>query len=103
MVRSELLQKLCNMHPNLLRRDIKKIIDIILFEISEALCRDENLEIRGWGSMRVVTRKARMGRNPRTGQQIPIIEKKTIKWKMSTILFKRLNKNFTENKISATN
>ena len=102
MVRSELLQKLCNMHPNLLRRDIKKIIDIILFEISEALCRDENLEIRGWGSMRVVTRKARMGRNPRTGQQIPIIEKKTIKWKMSTILFKRLNKNFTENKISAT-
>ena len=45
MVRSELLQKLCNHHPNLLRKDIKKILEIIFFEFSEALCRQENIEI----------------------------------------------------------
>ena len=47
MVRSELLQKLCNHHPNLLRKDIEKILEIIFLEIIEALCREENIEIRG--------------------------------------------------------
>jgi nucleoid DNA-binding protein len=36
----------------------------------EALHRDEAVEIRGWGRLKVVTRRARMGRNPRTSQQI---------------------------------
>ena len=45
MVRSELLQKLCDLNPNILRKDIEKIIEIILFEIVEALCRGENIEI----------------------------------------------------------
>ena len=65
MIRSELLQKLCNHHPNLLRRDIKKILEIIFFEISEALCRGENIEIRGFGSYKVKNRAARIGRNPK--------------------------------------
>ena len=49
MVRSKLLQKLCNQHPNLLRKDVKKILEIIFSEISEALCVDKNIEIRGSG------------------------------------------------------
>ena len=48
-------------------------------------------------------RKARIGRNPKNSKVVQIPEKKAIKWKMSKILFKHLNKNFTENKISATN
>ena len=103
MVKSELVQKLCNMHPNLLRKDIEKIVEIIIFEMIEALCRDEAVEIRGWGRMKVVTRKARMGRNPKNSKTIQIPEKKAIKWKMSRILYNRLNNNFTEDKISATN
>ena len=103
MVKSELVQKLCNMHPNILRKDIEKIVEIIIFEIIEALCRDKAVEIRGWGRFKIVTRKARIGRNPKNSKIIQIPEKKAIRWKMSKILFKRLNKNFTENKISATN
>ena len=56
MVRSELLQKLCNQHPNLLRKDIKKVLEIIFLEISEALCRGENIEIRGFGIFKTATR-----------------------------------------------
>ena len=101
MVKSELVQKLCNMHPNLLRKDIKKILDIIIFEMIEALCRNEAVEIRGFGRFKSVMRKARIGRNPKNFKAVQIPEKKAIKWKMSKILFKRLNKNYTENKISA--
>ena len=102
MVKSELVQKLCNMHPNILRKDIEKILDIIIIEMIEALCRNEAVEIRGFGRFKIVMRKARVGRNPKNSKAVQIPAKKTIKWKMSTILFKRLNKNFTENKISAT-
>ena len=102
MVKSGLIQKLCNMHPNILRKDIKKILDIIIFEMIEALCRNEAVEIRGFGRFKTAMRKARIGRNPKNSKAVQIPAKKAIKWKMSKILFKRLNKNFTENKISAT-
>ena len=102
MVRSELLQKICDLNPSLFRKDVEKILDIIFFEISEALCRGENIEIRGFGSYKITKRKARMGRNPKNSEKIQIPEKKAIRWKMSKIFFKRLNKNFTENEISDT-
>ena len=103
MVKSELVQKLCDTHPNILRKDIKKIVEIIIFEMIKALCRNEAVEIRGWGRMKTVIRKTRIGRNPKNSKAIQIPAKKAIKWKMSKILFKRINKNFTENKISVTN
>ena len=103
MVKSELVQKLCNLHPNILRRDVEKIVEIIIFEIIKALCRDKAVEIRGWGRFKIVTRKARIGRNPKNSKIIQIPEKKAIRWKMSKILYKKLNKNFTENKIPVTN
>ena len=103
MVKSELVQSLCDIHPNILHKDIEKIVEIVIFEMIEALRRNEAVEIRGWGRMKTVIRKARIGRNPKNSKTIQIPEKKAIKWKMSKILFNRLNKNFTENKISANN
>ena len=100
MVRSELLQKICNLHPGILRKDIEKILEILFKEITQALSEGKNIEIRGFGSYKIVKRKARIGRNPKNSESVQIPEKKAIKWKMSKSLFKRLNKNFTESKIS---
>tara|TARA_Y100001960_G_scaffold238363_1_gene251337 strand:+ start:232 stop:543 length:312 start_codon:yes stop_codon:yes gene_type:complete len=102
MVRSELLKKLCDLHPNIIRKDIKKILEIIFREILVALREDKNIEIRGFGTYKVATRKARTGRNPKNSELVQIPEKKAIKWKTSKAFFNRLNKNFTENKISGT-
>ena len=92
MVRSELVTKLANQYPNILRKDIEKIVDIIFTEISEALSRGENIEIRGFGTYKVIARKARQGHNPKNLKIIQIPAKKAIKWKMSKTLFNRLNK-----------
>jgi|TARA_B100001964_G_C13749129_1_gene386646 integration host factor subunit beta len=102
MVRSELLQKMRNLHPNILSKDMGKIFEIIFLEFTKAFCRDENIEIRGFGIYKITTRKARTGRNPKNAQLVQIPEKKAIKWKMSKTFFNRLNKNFTRNKISDT-
>ena len=103
MVRSELLQKFCNQHPQLLRRDAEKIFEIIFSEISEALSRGDHVEIRGFGTFKTIKRKARVGRNPKNSELVQIPEKNAVRWKMSKVFFNRLNKNFTESKISANN
>ena len=102
MVRSELLQKLCDLHPNLLHKDVEKILEIIFLEITNALYEGENVEIRGFGTYKIIKRKARIGRNPKNSELVQIPEKNVIKWKMSKIFFNRLNKNFTGSKISGT-
>jgi len=92
MVRSELLQKVCNQHPTLLRKDVEKILEVIFNEISEALSRGENVEIRGFGTYKRIKRKARIGRNPKNSQLVQIPEKNAIRWKVSKTFFNRLNK-----------
>ena len=102
MVKSELLQKLCDHHPQLLRKDVRKILEVIFFEMSESLFQGNNVEIRGFGTYKLVKRKQRIGRNPKNSESVQICEKNVIRWKMSKVFFNRLNKNFNDNKISDT-
>ena len=92
MVRSELLQKFCNQYPQLLRKDVEKILEIIFFQMSEALSRGENIEIRGFGTYKVAKRKARIGRNPRTGEQIQIAASQKVKFLPAKALKEMFNK-----------
>jgi len=92
MVKSELLQEFCNEHPQLLRKDAEKILDIIFSKISDALSRGESVEIRGFGTYKTVKRKARVGRNPKNSQLVQIPEKNAIRWKIGKTFFNRLNK-----------
>ena len=99
-VRSQIEKRLADQWPSLLRKDINKIIDIILSEISNALHKDDAVEIRGFGRFSVKNQKPRVGRNPKSGTKINIPAKKALKWKCSKILLKRLNKNFNKEEIS---
>ena len=104
VVRSQIEKRLADMHPNILRKDINRILEIILSEITNALCSNtHNVELRNFGKFSTKIQKARIGRNPKTGEKIEIPSKRIIRWKCSKVLLNRLNKNFTENKISATN
>ncbi len=91
IVKSELLKELKKSYPNFLNKDLSKVIDIILKEIKETLNRNEGLELRNFGSLRTGIQKASIRRNPRTGQKVNVPKKRTIKWKMSKDLFKKLN------------
>ena len=91
IVKSELLKELKKSYPNFLTRDLNKIIEIILGEIRNALDRDEGVELRNFGTFRTNVQKASIRRNPKTGEKVSVSKKKTIKWKMSKDLFKKLN------------
>ena len=91
IVKSELLKELKKSYPNFLTKDLNKIIEIILKEIKETLERGEGVEFRNFGTFRTSIQKASIRRNPKTGQKVSVPQKKTIKWKMSRELFKKLN------------
>ncbi|WP_440936513.1 HU family DNA-binding protein [Candidatus Pelagibacter sp.] len=91
IVKSELIKELKKSYPNFLTRDLNKIVEIILKEIKETLNRDEGVELRNFGTFRLNIQKASIRRNPKTGEKLNVPKKRTIKWKMSKDLFKKLN------------
>jgi len=100
VVKSQIEKRLSDIHYNIKRKDIDRIVEIILSEITLALNRDEAVEIRGVGRWNVKLQKAKMSRNPKNGLAVKVPAKRRIKFKASKILLKKLNKKFTENKIS---
>ena len=93
IVRSKLLKQLSENYPNFLKKDLEKFAFIILEEIKRALKRGDRVELRGFGVFSAKTQKARISRNPKTGEKVNTPEKKTINFKMSKDLFKKLNNN----------
>jgi integration host factor subunit beta len=91
IVKSKLLKKLSENYPNFLKKDLIKFTNIILDEIKQTLKRGERVEFRGFGAFSTNIQKARISRNPKTGEKVNTPEKKTIHFKMSKDLFKKLN------------
>ena len=91
IVKSELLKKLSKNYPNFLKKDLEKFTDIILKEIKNTLKRGERVELRGFGIFSSKTQKARISRNPKTGEKVNTPTKKTIHFKNSKEMFKKLN------------
>ncbi len=91
IVKSELIKQIKKSYPNFLNRDLSKLIDIILNEIKNSLKRSEGVELRGFGTFRTNIQKESIRRNPKTGEKVNVPKKRTIKWKMSKDLFKKLN------------
>ena len=91
IVKSKLIKELKKSYPNFLIRDLDKVVEIILKEIKETLKRGEGVELRNFGTFRVNFQKASIRRNPKTGEKVSVPKKRTIKWKMSKYLFKKLN------------
>ena len=91
IVKSKLLKQLTKNYPNFLKKDLEKFIDIILKEIKQALERGDRVELRGFGIFSTNTQKARISRNPKTGEKVNTPKKKTIHFKMAKEMFKKLN------------
>ena len=91
IVKSKLLENLKKSYPNFLRKDLEKFVSIILYEIKHALKRGDRVELRGFGTWSTHTQKARISRNPKTGEKVNTPEKKTIHFKMGKELFDKIN------------
>ena len=91
MTKSELISLLAAENPLLYHRDVERIVLTVFEEISSALAKGERVELRGFGAFSVKERKARTGRNPRTGESVEVSQKFIPYFKTGKQLRERLN------------
>lgn len=91
MTKSELIQKLADRNPHLLLRDVERIVDTVFNEITDTLADGNRVELRGFGAFSVKHRDARVGRNPRTGEQVQVEAKRLPFFKTGKALREALN------------
>lgn len=91
MTKSELIMRLAESNPHLYQRDIERIVATVFGEIAAALSRGDRVELRGFGAFSVKRREARIGRNPRTGDSVPVEDKHIPFFKTGKQLRDRLN------------
>jgi len=79
MNKAELVEQVAN-QTGLTKKISREAVDAITSVITDALAREERVTLVGFGTFRVMERKARRGRNPQTGQTIQIPAKKIPKF-----------------------
>ena len=85
MTKKDIVIKVSN-ETNLTQIDVKKIVQRTLDVIVESLERGETVELRNFGVFKVKHRRGRLGRNPRTGEEVSVPEKKVVVFKPGLIL-----------------
>ncbi|MDQ7038818.1 MAG: HU family DNA-binding protein [Aquificota bacterium] len=73
----------CNSELNITKKEIYEIVSEIFRIMEETLRRGEKVQISGFGTFMVKTRKGKVGRNPRTGEEVPVPDRKVIVFKPS--------------------
>lgn len=91
MIRSELVAIIAEQHPHLTIRDVETLVGTVFNEITSALADGRRVELRGFGAFSTRARSARTGRNPRTGEAVPVDAKRVPYFKPGKELRERLN------------
>ena len=88
IVKSKLIKQLKKSYPNFLTRDLEKLVSIITNEMKLSLKRGERVELRGFGIFSTHVQKARISRNPKTGEKVNLLKKEQFTSKCLKICLK---------------
>lgn len=91
MTRSELIERIVARAPHVPRREVEAIVHAVFDCMCEALVAGRRIELRGFGVFSIRTRRARTGRNPKTGQRVSVPERRTLSFAAGKELRERLN------------
>jgi integration host factor subunit alpha len=73
------------------RTESAALVELVLSELAESLARGENVKLSSFGSFIVRQKGERVGRNPKTGEEVPIEPRRVMVFKPSNILKQRIN------------
>ena len=89
--RADLLDAVYAACPSLSRAQARDIFEMALDEVSDALTRGESVKLRSFGLFSVRAKRERIGRNPRTGIEVPIKPRRVLTFKPSPVLLNLVN------------
>ncbi|MEL6298795.1 MAG: integration host factor subunit alpha [Pseudomonadota bacterium] len=73
------------------RNESQDLVETILGEVSKALEDGENVKLSSFGSFGIREKSERVGRNPKTGEEVPITPRRVLVFRPSTIMKERIN------------
>ncbi|MDG1249898.1 MAG: integration host factor subunit beta [Gammaproteobacteria bacterium] len=91
MTKSELIEKIAQKQGHLQHKDIELSVKSMIEQMSHALSSGERIEIRGFGSFSLHFRPPRIGRNPKSGENVTLTEKYVPHFKPGKKLRERVN------------
>jgi integration host factor subunit beta len=91
MIKSELVERISSQNPHLYHNQAEKLVTTILDEIVSAIARGDRVELRGFGVFTPKVRTPRLGRNPKTGTDVPVPKKIVPYFKAGKEIRQRLN------------
>lgn len=71
---------------NIKQIDVKRVVQSMLDKVTEFLASGQTVELRNFGIFKIKSRRGRLGRNPRTGQEVPVPPKKVVIFKPGLIM-----------------
>ena len=74
------------------RNESAQMVDIMLEEVSQALIREELVKLSGFGTFQVRSKSERIGRNPKTGEEVPISPRRVLVFRASHVLKDKINR-----------
>ncbi len=75
------------------RNESAELLEAVLSQVSDALARGETVKISSFGTFSVRQKGQRIGRNPKTGEEVPILPRKVLVFRPSQVLKNRVNDN----------
>ncbi len=91
ITRAELLDAVYAVCPGLTRVQARAVFEMTLEEITDAFTRGESVRLRSFGAFNVRSKRERIGRNPKTGIEVPIRPRRVVTFKASPVLIARAN------------
>ena len=91
MTRSELLERLFEEYPDLPETTLRRILDVFIDSIVEALEQGNRVELRGFGIFTPKLLKVKKGRNPQTGEEVDVPEKYRVRFTAGKKMNSKLN------------
>jgi integration host factor subunit beta len=91
MTKSELIDLLAQRQKHLTYKDVEFAVKTMIEQMAQNLATGDRIEIRGFGSFSLHFRPPRMGRNPKTGESVPLVGKYVPHFKPGKELRERVN------------
>ena len=91
MLKSQILEKLQKKHNNLSDDDIEQLFNIFIKKITNSLRNGQNIEMRGFGTLRRKINKEKFVRNPKTNQKLFKNQNYNLHFKIGKILHQKIN------------
>ena len=90
MTKADLIEEVSRV-VEMTRKESEVIVEAIFDSIVKSLRTGDKIEIRGFGSFRTRQRQPRVGRNPKTGEEVPILPRRVLVFRASQLLKSRIN------------